>query len=474
MAILTAKNAYSIWPSVVPVNTPVELTVTPETTIHLFAEGQEYGIDIIPLHVDEPSHDGPVMTVAAQGGMLRFTYVFDAEQEYLIRIMENDTTGRELSVYALEADLYGLRPMKGEMHSHSRRSDGVVDPAASHALYREHGYEFRALTDHHRYHPGREIAAAYDGVKLGIVLVQGEEIHAPDNDLHIVNAGGAASVAARYIIDEAAYRREVEEYLPRVPEEVPEKDRYRYASCMWICDQVHEAGGLAVYAHPYWQATGRAYQTCDERLARLLLCSGMFDAVELVNGSACVGINRLVNMWSELRAECGLRIPVVGASDCHVFNPAQPTSQHKLGNMFTICFVEQADEKGLCDAIRDFRSVAVEGTGEEWNREYRCYGSLRLVSYAQYLLRCYYPRLQRLCQAEGIAMRDYAIGDGSKETIEALMEWSERFRLRFFGQLPPPTIPNRVLEREKEWGGITARKWAPDLLGDKEKLFPLK
>ena len=232
--IKSAKNAYSIWPSVVPANKPVEMTIVPEIAIRLFAEGQEYGVVIIPLNEDEPCHDTPVrhikLTITAHGGVLRFTHTFDGEQEYLIRIMETETEGKELSVYALEADLYALRPMKGELHSHSRRSDGGLDPAASQGLYREYGYEFRALTDHHRYHPAREIAAVYDGVKLGIVLVQGEEIHAPDNELHIVNVGGSASVAARYIIDEAGYRREVEEYLTRVPEEIPEQYRYRYAS----------------------------------------------------------------------------------------------------------------------------------------------------------------------------------------------------------------------------------------------------
>lgn len=476
MAILSAKNAYSIWPSVVLADTPVELTITPETAIHLLVEGQEYGIVIIPMNTDEPCHDTPVcpirLTATAHGGVLRFTHTFAGEQEYLIRIMESPTSGRELSIYALEPDLYALRPMKGELHSHSRRSDGGLDPAASHGLYREYGYEFRALTDHHRYHPGREIAAAYDGVKLGIALVQGEEIHAPDNELHIVNAGGAASVAARYIIDEEGYRREVEEYLARVPENIPEKYRYRYASSQWICDRIHEAGGLAILAHPYWQPPNRTYQLCDE-LTRLLLCSGMFDALELVNGSG-VGVNRLVNLWSELRAECGLRIPVVGSSDNHGYSMIQPTSQRRIGNLFTICFAEGASEKALCSAIREFRSVAVEATGEDWCREYRCYGSLRLVSYAQYLLRWYYPRLQRLCQAEGMAMRDYAIGDADKELVERLVERSEQFRLRFFGQLPPPTIPDRVLEHEKKWGGITVKKWEPTLVGDKEMLFPLK
>ena len=37
---------------------------------------------------------------------------------------------------------------KGNLHTHTNRSDGRLSPEESVALYREHGYDFMALTDH--------------------------------------------------------------------------------------------------------------------------------------------------------------------------------------------------------------------------------------------------------------------------------------------------------------------------------------
>ena len=40
------------------------------------------------------------------------------------------------------------RFFKGNLHTHSMRSDGALEPEAVIAAYREHGYDFLALTDH--------------------------------------------------------------------------------------------------------------------------------------------------------------------------------------------------------------------------------------------------------------------------------------------------------------------------------------
>ena len=37
---------------------------------------------------------------------------------------------------------------RGNLHTHSNRSDGDSDPADVYAWYRDHGYDFVALTDH--------------------------------------------------------------------------------------------------------------------------------------------------------------------------------------------------------------------------------------------------------------------------------------------------------------------------------------
>ena len=41
--------------------------------------------------------------------------------------------------------------LKGELHCHTTRSDGQGDPADVIRMYKEHGFDFLALTDHRRY-----------------------------------------------------------------------------------------------------------------------------------------------------------------------------------------------------------------------------------------------------------------------------------------------------------------------------------
>ena len=146
-----------------------EMTVMPTARSFLLFEGWEYTLRIIPVDSDVLSYREPknqtVLTVAAHGGVIRFSYRFEGEQEYTILLEDNEKVKQELSVYALREDLYALRPLKGDLHAHSFRSDGSTDAAALAGHFREQGYDFFALTDHNRYYPGNEIDETYTGVR---------------------------------------------------------------------------------------------------------------------------------------------------------------------------------------------------------------------------------------------------------------------------------------------------------------------
>ena len=106
------------------------------------------------------------------------------------------------------------------------------------------------------------------------------------------------------------------------------------------------------------------------------------------------------------------------------------------------------------DAVKSFNCVAVEATGNEYDRHYRCYGSFRLVTYAQFLLKNYFPNLQRICQGEGVAMRSYAFDDAAKSLIEAQVKQSESYRLRFFGKKAPALPTESIKDFEQRWRAV--------------------
>ena len=293
------------------------------------------------------------------------------------------------------------------------------------------GFDFFALTDHNRYYPGEEIDKTYAQSPIDFARVYGEEVHAPGSVLHIIHVGGRSSVAALYVNDPEKYENEVAQYEAKVPTSLPERYRGRYARAMWVCDKIHEAGGLAIFVHPYWKpGKAKCYNVCDE-FAKILMTSGMFDAYELVGGMGQEGVNRSIALWGEVRCE-GARLSVVGSSDVHKIEGA-PSFPH----YFTLCFADGNENGKIIDAVKNGMSVAVEASGYEYALQYRAYGSLRLVSYAHFLLRKYYPNFTRICQAEGVAMRAYAAGQTTVGLLEVLEKESTRYRKSFFGEIEP-------------------------------------
>ena len=123
----------------------------------------------------------------------------------------------------------------------------------------------------------------------------------------------------------------------------------------------------------------------------------------------------------------------------------------ELNTYFTICFAEKNENDSIIDAVRCGNSVAVESTGGEYEREHRCYGSLRLVSYAQFLLTYYFPELQRICQGEGVAMRTYAMGQATASLIECQVAQTENFVDQFFGRKAAILPSESIRAFEAKW-----------------------
>ena len=451
--MLPNPQNYAIYPSVVPADKPTEMTIAPNERAFMLFSDVTYNVRIIAVNSDECSfYYAPtpqaLLSVQAERGVIRFTYTFAGEQEYLLQLLRDDKVIDELHVYSLYEDLYRLTPLRGDFHSHSFRSDGKRDPAALAGHYREQGYDFFALTDHNRHYPGGEIDEVYAGVQLGITRIPGEELHTPVSTVHIVHVGSSERITAKYLKNRAAYEAQVAAYLPRVPAEVPEVYREKYAMAMWSTDQIHAVGGLAIFAHPYWiPGASRCYNVCDE-LATLLLKSGMFDAYELIGCMEPAGTNRSVALWTGLRAQ-GYDFPVVGSSDVH-FLIQEPSFPHH----FTVCFAEANDPASILAAVRNKMTVAVQGVGEEYERRYYSFGDLRLVSYAQFLLAHYFPERQRTCAGEGVAMRAYAMGAAPAQLIELTARMNADFSARFFGRKAALAPSAEMLAFEEKWRRI--------------------
>lgn len=447
----TPKN-YSILPAVVPANEETLMTIVPNEKAFLLFENETYTVTIIPVNGDETSYYQPTLQVTveavARDGVLRFPYTFEGEQEHVVILRYGEKELQKMAVFSAEADLYALYPLKGDLHAHSYRSDGKRDPSAEAGHYREQGYDFFALTDHNRYFPGGEIDETFSDINTGFIRIRGEEVHTPGSVVHIVHVGGKTSVTDQYCSNREQYEKDVAELEKQVPANVPDKYRTRYAMAMWATAKIHEAEGLAIFVHPYWRPGKSMVHNVTDEFARILMMSGMFDAYELVGGMGQPGNNRSIALWGELRLE-GFKLPVVGSSDVHGFEKSS-TFPH----LFTIAFAEGDSHDAIIDAIRKGNTVAVEATGNEYERHFRCYGSLRLVTYAQFLLQHYFPEHQRLCHGEGVAMRAYAMEDCFGVLVEMQRVLVNNHANRFFGRTEPLLPSKEIIAFENKWREI--------------------
>ena len=452
--MLPAPKNYAIYPSVVLSGQETLMTIVANEKAFFFPEGAEYKLLVYGIDNDDSyytPHSHQKVTIVAQNGILQFPFTFEKEQEYRIVLMktegEEKKTIASLELYCLDEDLYNLTPIKADFHSHSFRSDGLRDPSAEAGHYREQGYDCFALTDHNRFYPGGEIDETYAGVDTEFFRITGEEVHAPENTVHIVHVGGKKSVAARYVHNEEGFEREAAEYLTRVPASVPEEFAERYAKSMWVCDKIHEAGGLAIFAHPFWRP-GNNVHNVNSKYARLLLESGLFDAYEVIGGMTKAQSNASVALWNDFRAD-GHKIPIVGSSDIHKLEK----SIH-FPHQFTICYAKNRTADDVVNSIKEGMSVAVEGIGTEYDRFYHVYGSCRMVLYTQFLLRTYFYQMQLIAHGEGIAMREFAIGRADKSLVEAFAKQARTYRAQFFGKESIPLPTKEALEWEEKWRDV--------------------
>ena len=283
------------------------------------------------------------------------------------------------------------------------------------ANYRKEGFDFFALTDHRTWDSSNELVEAYADIPLGFKIFRGEEVHIPNNWIHIINFGSKYSVNTLYKNDPERYDAQILERSKAI--QVPKGvNSLEYAYREWVVEEIRQAGGFAIVAHPYW-IYHQSYNMCA-RMLDYVFETGIYDAFELVGGQS-LHENNVQNAFYQEERAMGRQIPIVGSSDSHGTDPA---SYFGVGQ--TVVLSKDTKYESITDAIKDGYSVAIE---KMYGEEERVYGSYRMVKYVRFLLDYYFPAHDELCVEEGILMREYALGDDEAgERLAALSGRVER------------------------------------------------
>ena len=449
-----ARPNYMCFPSVLCVGKETTVTIVPRDTSRVFRPEREYEIGVSGTWEDQLDYQAPDATdhpFEIADGCLRFTITPNREQEYFVRL-KADGAPLKIPFYAVEEDLYALRPLKGDFHTHTYYSDGANGLTMTPADYREEGFDFFTLTDHNRMFTSRLAAELYDGIPLGMHIVFGEEVHTPGSTLHIVHAGGKKSVCNRYIHNQPQYEAEVDQLAATLPH-IPEQYRRRTAMAHWACRAIHEEGGIAIFAHPCWQPD---HYNLSPEFTQFLFDAKIFDALELMGGCRDRDSNLQLALWQE-QALKGNALPVVGSSDSHDHNFHKNIFAHR----FSIVFAKENTTEAILDAVKSGYSLAGELPINS-ETDVRFYGSVRLVAFSHFLYENYFSETWRLCFGEGVLMRRYAQGEAVEAVLGALAPTVETFYKRFYGLLEAPSISpkqqaflDHALQLQRTEGPIT-------------------
>ena len=280
------STRFDVRPKVVPADKTATITIGPAGPEARFNDTTCYEVTYFPVEEFSnnsgwPAQDKPAFRVV--GGVLEVTQFFEAEQEHVLLGEAVDGEQRtpvgSFRVYSLAPDVYERRALKGDFHIHSVRSDGKEPPAQVAALGREIGMDFLAVTDHRQYAPSLEAQQAFADVPIDLAIYPGEEVHPPDNPVHMINFGGSCSINEMFFDEnnEPAYRAEVKKIEKTLGDLPPGVNRYQYASCVWVFERIRHAHGLGMFCHPYWFTRNR--YAPSGAITSLLLENQPFDAL---------------------------------------------------------------------------------------------------------------------------------------------------------------------------------------------------
>ena len=369
-------------------------------------------------------------------GNFEFDFKSGNEGEYTFRIQLIQEAGNivplgNFSCYALEDDLFALRPFKGDTHAHSCFSQcGKIseEPEYTAAMARSRGLDFLFITDHFQHDPSLMTMEKMAQFASDFRVFPGEECHAPRERIpepvfynkyiypaiHHLSLGADRGVI-KYTCDHYdEYCAFLEKRMAELDQSVPEDQRHMMAAVDWIVDKTHEFGGVAVYAHPFWRPAMRLNQP---RLVReYIMKNARFDAVEVIGlgaGSAnqdfTEGNSNCMNWLCDESIKLGRRINVTGSTDMH-------DSSTLAGYQYTVAFAPECGLEEIKNAIRSGNTVAVSSHPGERRQ---IWGAYRLVQYTNFLIREFFPEHDEACAIDGKLMLQVQRGDIPLETANA-------------------------------------------------------
>lgn len=317
---------------------------------------------------------------------------------------------RCIKLMTLNEDAFKLRPFRGNLHQHSRFSDGKFEPE-EHIFYaRVAGFDFIGLSDHGRYTQNAGIIKAAADSKSGLTVYPAEELHTPGTILHGLSIG--ASKTHSHWNRTAKWMKEVNPVMDEIRKKyptLPDSEILPWAESLIVAKRAKDDGALLVYCHPAWHL--RYYLNNSRRMSDFMIRSGAFDVVEVINGSMFGKSGRenaeVLAQFHEICVELGKKIPVMSSSDSH--NVSSPAYSRN----YNVIFAADCTFPSFKAAFKEGRSVASYNLGEKISYPLNL-GPFRFVCYANFLDEIgFWHKQLKYTKQQSILIMKYLKGDKS-------------------------------------------------------------
>lgn len=325
-------------------------------------------------------------------------YKFSCEQQYSVKVKYDGKIIFSGHIYSIDDDLALLNVYKGDTHLHTCRSDGQGTPFEVACSYRASGFDFIAITDHHKFAPSLEAQAEIKELTNQFFVFRGEEVHNKDMGyFHIINFNGESSVNDIIENNDEYVEAEIQKIL-NSRDLSGLADPRCVAYRIFIAEHIRKANGVAIMAHPFWETYGEYHMQTEEFVYHWK--NSDFDALEVIAG--CDGTGNGNNLQEMLRCDMladGYKIPVVGSSDAHT--TVNKVATDLFNKQFTLVFAKNFDD--IPNAIKSERSVAIDRCDDNI---FRTVGKFRYAKYARFLMREYYSHYSKLCIEHANALKN--------------------------------------------------------------------
>lgn len=368
------EDYFEISPRMVP--SGIESTViiqSKDSRMHL--EGT-YLLMVVPYYEYEyipfREYRDAIREISVADGKLKFKYLFSAEQMYRIIIGEckNGVLGLLLktTVYALNSDLFSLKPLIGDFHCHTICSDGFETPESILHAAIHHKLDFIAVTDHNSYQGSAEAAEIAEKQRLPITVINGEEYSSSFTNMHIISLGAPKPLDKDF-------------YLFSPGEQGETMTAFEYTKC--LCEKIKENGGLSVMCHPLWKPFHSDGSRIDVPLSLVknLMETGVFDAIEIVGGSPEEDLmtSQMQFVWSVSYGATPGKVAYLGSTDSHTYQIDPICGKH-----FTLVYATDNTQPAIIEAVKNKRTVAVQIID---SKNILFYGEPRYCMFAQFYIK---------------------------------------------------------------------------------------